>query len=101
MSQKKVDRRGVIQSVSDKRLKQAETARQLGLSVRQIKRLVQQLRVDGVAGLVSCHRGRPSNNRNDALVRAEYLGRTQEHCPDFGPTLAHEKLAALHFDGIY
>ena len=39
MTQKTVDRLGVVQQVVDRQLRQKEAARQLDLSVRQIKRL--------------------------------------------------------------
>ena len=62
MSHQEIDRVGVIKQVVDKRLKQQAAAEQLGLSVRQIKRLVQRYRTEGAGGLVSRHRGkRPSN----------------------------------------
>lgn len=51
MSQREADWLGVIQSVSSKQLKQAEAARQMGLSVCQIKGLVRQPRADGAADL--------------------------------------------------
>ena len=40
MTQKAVDRLGVVQQVVSRQLRQREAARQLGLSVRQIKRLM-------------------------------------------------------------
>ncbi len=39
MTQKTVDRLGVVRQVVDRQLRQKEAARQLDLSVRQIKRL--------------------------------------------------------------
>ena len=44
MTQKAVDRLGVVQQVVSRQLRQREAARQLGLSVRQIKRLVARYR---------------------------------------------------------
>ena len=40
MTQKAVDQLGVVQQVVSRQLRQREAARQLGLSVRQIKRLM-------------------------------------------------------------
>ena len=62
MTQKAVDRLGVIQQVVNRQLRQKEAARQLGLSVRQIKRLVARYRADGPAGLVSRRIGRRPGN---------------------------------------
>jgi hypothetical protein len=45
---------------------------------------------------VSRRRGRPSNRSYPSAWRAEVLGIIRERYPDFGPTLAAEKLAELH-----
>ena len=96
MSREEVDRLGVIEAVSARHLKQGEAARRLGLSVRQVKRLVRRYRDQGPAGLVSRHRGRRPNNTIADTVRREVLGITRTHYADFGPTLACEKLAENH-----
>ncbi len=62
LSRKELDRVSVIQSTIKKRVRQYEAARQLGLSVRQIKRLARRYREAGATGLVSGHRGQPSNH---------------------------------------
>jgi len=100
MSQQELDRVGVIRHVVEKRLRQKEAARQLGLSVRQIKRLVRRYRAEGAAGLVSRHRGRRPNNQIAEALRQEILDLVRSHYTDFGPTLAREKLAELHDHNI-
>lgn len=92
LSHQELDRVKVIQAVSQRHLTQAEAARQLQLSIRQVKRLVRRFRAEGAAGLASRRRGRPSNNRIAVEVRTKYLGLVRERYPDFGPTFAHEKL---------
>ena len=96
MTQKAVDRLGVIQQVVDRQLRQKEAAQQLGLSVRQVKRLVARYRAEGPSGLVSRRLGRRPGNALSDAVRQEVLGLVRTHYPDFGPTLACEKLAAHH-----
>jgi len=96
MSQREVDRLGVIQAVAERRLRQCDGARQLGLSVRQVKRLCRRHREQGAAGLVSRHRGRRPNNAIADSVRVEVLALLRERYVDFGPTLAHEKLTEVH-----
>lgn len=96
MSGKEVDRLGVIQTVVGKQLTQAEAGGQLRLSVRQVKRLVRRYRVQGAAGLVSGHRQRRPNNAIAEKVRQAAVGIVCARYADFGPTLAHEKLAAHH-----
>lgn len=96
MSYQEVDRLGVIQQVVGKQLRQGDAALQLGVSVRQVKRLVARYRAEGAAGLVSRHRGkRPGNAIADA-VRQEILGVVRSAYADFGPTLACEKLTERH-----
>src|SRR5919107_269630 len=53
-------------------------------------------RASGAAGLVSRRRGRPSNRRYPDAVREAALAAIRERYPDFGPTLAAEKLAEVH-----
>ncbi|HHH39046.1 MAG TPA: ISNCY family transposase [Sedimenticola sp.] len=96
MTQKAVDRLEVIQRVVSRQLRQKEAARQLGLSVRQVKRLVARFKGEGAAGLVSRHLGRRPGNALSDAVRREVLGLVRTHYADFGPTLACEKLAACH-----
>ena len=64
-----------------------------GLSYRQTRRLYKRYRADGDRGLVHQGRGRPSNRALGAEFKATVLARYQERYPDFGPTLATEKLA--------
>jgi len=92
MSQGELSRLEVVQRVKQKNLKQREAAELLGLTERQIKRLCKLYEEDGVSGLISKRRGRPSNNRLavKTVKKARELLRTHYH--DFGPTLAHEKL---------
>jgi transposase len=93
MSERELTRLEVIQRVKRKTLKQREAAELLGLSVRQVKRLGKAYQRAGAAGLISKRRGQPSNNRlpEKTIKRARQLLRSRY--PDFGPTLAAEKLA--------
>lgn len=96
MSHKEVDRLEVIQAVIAHRLRQQEAASQLGVSVRQIKRLSRRYRDHGAAGLVSGHRGRRAANAIATGVRQKVMKLMRERYPDFGPTLACEKLLEIH-----
>ncbi len=79
-------------------LGQREASERLGISVRQFKRLVLLWKERGEADVVSRQRGRPSNNRLAADLRAKISALLRGKYPDFGPTLAAEKL--LELDGI-
>lgn len=96
MSRREVDRLGVVQAVCERRLRQCDAAQQLKLSVRQVKRLCRRHREQGAAGLVSRHRGKRPNNAIADGVRDEVLALLRARYPDFGPTLAHEKLTEAH-----
>ena len=96
MSRKEIDRLGVIRQVVSKQLKQREAAQQLGLSIRQVKRLVARYRAEGAPGLVSRRRGRRPANAISEAIRQEVLGIVRAEYADFGPTLACEKLHERH-----
>ena len=68
----------------------------LSLSVRQVQRLVTRFRESGAAGLVHQRRGKPSSNKINDNVRYRCLSLINKKYPDFGPTLAHEKLTERH-----
>jgi transposase len=72
---------------------QAEAARLLGRSVRQVRRLQRRLEAEGDAAVVHRLRGRPSNHRLDPALRRRAVAAYRADFADFGPTLAREKLA--------
>lgn len=96
MSTKEVERLTVIAQVAERRLKQRQAMRWLGLSKRQVIRLVKAYRREGAAGLVSKRRGRASNRRGDEQNKVDALQLVRTHYHDFGPTLAAEKLWEYH-----
>jgi transposase len=71
---------------------QRTAAEILGVSVRQVKRLLRAYRSEGAAGLVSKQRGKPSHHQLDAETGQAVLDLLKGRYADFGPTLAHEKL---------
>jgi transposase len=87
-----------VQTVIDKRITQKVAASMLGLSGRQVRRLVKVIREQGDRGIIHGLRGRPSNRRLPEEMRGRVLSLYQERYPDFGPTLAMEKL--FECDGI-
>jgi transposase len=96
MSCEELDRLEVIQQVANKQIKQRHAAQRLGLSVRQIKRVVCAYRRAGAKALVSKKRGRPSNHQLPSALKAEATDLLCQFYADFGPTLAHEKLTEKH-----
>jgi transposase len=93
MSQRERDRLKVLHTVVDGKRSQAEAARLLRLSTRQVRRLQRRLQKRGDASLVHGLRGRPSNRRLDPKTKQQILRAYRKEFADFGPTLASEKLA--------
>jgi transposase len=98
MSGEELRRLGVIRMVLDRGMRQAKAAGILGLSGRQVRRMVKRVRQEADRGIVHKSRGRPSNRRLPEGLKERVLGFYREKYPDFGPSLATEKLAEL--DGI-
>ncbi len=83
----------VIRQALEKKLTQVKAATVLGLTPRQVRRLMTRVRQEGDAGLVHRGRGKPSNRRIAEAVKAKILRLDTTRYGDFGPTLAAEKLA--------
>lgn len=98
MSIGEVRRLKAVQSTIDGHVTQKTVAAILGLSERQVRRLVRDVRECGDRGVIHTLRGRPSNRRIPEETRGKVLSLYQGRYPDFGPTLAVEKL--IEYDGI-
>lgn len=98
MSATELRRVHVLHQVRDKRITQAAAGTMLGLTDRQVRRLLRRMEQAGDQGLVHRGRGKPSNRRLAAPVKAKVLRLYATRYGDFGPTLAAEKLAER--DGI-
>jgi len=93
MSQKERDRLKVVQGLEQRHLKQVEAAKRLGLSTRQIQRLLQRVKREGDRGIIHRLRGRPSNRKISTARRERILAELRSRYQGFGPTLASEHLA--------
>ncbi len=96
MSMRELDRVKTVQSVVDRMLPVGLAAQRLGLSRRQLERLVLKYKASGPTGLVSVKRGRPSNHQLVPGVADRALSIIRDRYADFGPTLACEKLRECH-----
>ena len=92
MSQKELQRLPVMEAVCAKKMAQTEAAESLGLSARHVRRLQRRLQTEGPSGLKHRSRGRASNRRYAEKFKEHVLKLIRETYPDFGPTLACEKL---------
>lgn len=90
------DRLKIIEAIVQMGLKPGRAAERLGLTVRQVERLVTRYREHGPAGVASGKRGRPGNRKLDEVLARRAMGIIRERYADFGPTLAREKLEECH-----
>lgn len=98
MSMKETERIAIMDNLVARRIKQKHASRQLGISIRQVQRMVKRYKREGIAGLIHKSRGRVGNRALDGEKKAQVISRIKQQYPDFGPTLASEKLAER--DGI-
>ena len=96
MSHGELSRYDTLLRVKRRELRVQDAAAILGMSRRQISRLLMRLDAEGPEGLVSRKRGRPGNRRHSDALREQIIGIVREHYHDFGPTLAREYLIERH-----
>jgi len=77
-------------------IKQKEAARRMGLSTRQVRRIVREYRKHGSRALIHGNRGKASNRKIRAEVKQQAMALVRRYYPDFGPVFAAEKLADDH-----
>src|ERR1700678_4408490 len=73
MSQSELSRLQILQRVIERRMTQAAAAHALGLSYRQVKRLMARFHRQGASGLVSGKRGKQGNRRLPAIYTGHVL----------------------------
>jgi len=96
LNQQDRDRLKELHGVVRRQQKVGEAARHLGLSPRQVRRLVRRVRGEGDRGVIHRLRGRPSNRAISKEVRERALALlTRKEYRDFAPTLAAEHLERI------
>ncbi len=96
MTPKELSRYEVIKRLIEKEINGTEAAKQLSLSVRQVKNLKARVKNLGVKGIIHGSRGKPSNRRISEGKIKEMEKIVRENYPDFGPLFASEKLEENH-----
>lgn len=96
MSSKELLRGTIIADAVEGKSTQKRASQELGLSLRQIKRLCKKYRTKGLAGLAHGNRGKSSNRRIPDLTRKRISGIIEEKYTDFGPQLVKEQLEERH-----
>ena len=96
MSRRETKRLHIIHQALDKRITQKTAAELVGLSSRQIRRILKRVRKEGDDGISHRSRGKASNRRFPQKVKDKTLKLYREKYGDFGPTFACEKLLDVH-----
>jgi len=97
MTQADRDRLVTLRKAKKRLITQKQAAEELGLSVRQVKRLVYALKKRGDKAVIHGLRGKPSNQRIAKTVEEEAMQiLSADLYQGFGPTLASEYLADKH-----
>jgi len=97
MTQADRDRLVALKKVKKKLITQREAAEELGVSVRQVKRLVYALKKHGDRAIVHMLRGKPSNRKIAEKIEREAVQILSAPVyQGFGPTLAAEYLRKKH-----
>jgi len=97
MTQADRDRLVTLKKAKKKLITQREAAEELGLSTRQVKRLLYALKKRGDKAVIHGLRGKPSNRRIDEAIEREVVKiLSADVYRGFGPTLAAEYLRKKH-----
>lgn len=98
MSTKETERITTMDKLVAKQIKQTHASKQLGVSIRQVQRLVKRYKREGISGLIHQSRGRVGNRAIAKEKKDQIVLFINRQYPDFGPTFASEKLRER--DGI-
>src|SRR6185312_17349062 len=96
MTPAELRRLAAMHRLENRSAKQADIAAELGLGIRQVKRLWRAYKKHGERGLISGHRSHPSNRRRDPALVQQAVAIVREKYADFGPQFASEKLFERH-----
>ena len=92
MTIKEAERLSIMKQIENKKLKQREASEILGLSLRQIQRIIISYKKEGPRGIISKRRGQPNTRRMSIEKKLKIVATIREKYSDFGPTFASEKL---------
>lgn len=95
MSLPEVKKYDIIKKLISRELNGSQAAGLLNLTTRHIRRLKKRVNKNGIKALIHGNRGKPGNRRLADKERQRIAGLIKQKYPDFGPTLATEKLTEL------
>lgn len=100
MSQRDLQRWHVVKKAIGKEIRQKQAGEILGISQRQVRRLVKRVRETGEAGIIHGNRGKASNHCLEPALKEKVLKLYEKKYGDFGPTLGSEKLWEMEGIGV-
>ena len=92
MTQRDLDRLKTLHLAIQKKITQEKAGELISLSREHVNRLCQKIRREGDRAIIHGLRGRPSNHQLPQVLINQAEKILKESYPDFGPTLAAEKL---------
>lgn len=96
MSRKESKRLHIIHQALDQKITQVAAAAVLGLSDRQLRRLIKRVRAEGDDGICHRSRGKASNRRIRPQIKARVLRLFKQEYADFNLAHATEKFSEVH-----
>jgi transposase len=97
MNQADRDRLVTLKKAKKRLITQRQAAEELGVSVRQVKRLIRDLKARGDKAVIHGLRGKPSNQKIEENIKQEAVRILSTPVyQGFGPTLAAEYLGKKH-----
>ena len=96
MTQNELRKLNVVHKIIDKKISLKKGSEKLGLSYRQVKRIVSRIRNQGDIGIIHVSRGRTSNNKLSEELHKSAVTLYQDKYYDFNLVHACEKLSENH-----
>lgn len=92
MAEKEFERGNIITDLINGKINGTDASKQIGVSIRHVKRLKSVVKKHGIKGLAHGNRGKESNRKlDDEIIEKVKLCLTKKYY-DFSPTFATEKL---------
>ena len=92
MRQEELNRLEIIKEVIGKKITQMEASKLIGISLRQVQRIVSKVKEFGEKGIIHQGRGKSNCRRIKEVIKGKIIRIYERRYKDFGATLAVEKL---------
>jgi len=96
MSKKETSRIRVLEEIVLQTLTYKKGSEILGLSERQLYRIVKRFKIEGYSGIIHRSRGKPSNHGYPEEIKTEVIEIYRKNYSDYGATLFSEQLEKRH-----